>query len=138
MGQYKLIGGKPGDEKNRTTSWETMSDCHWTERAHIDFMGYKMRTPNMSITAWLTWDGAALRADWSQLVGLELYDHSGDDGMAPAAFDDYENENLAGRSEWAAVQAALLARLRREVKRWQTPNPHDGDARQERMVESPA
>ena len=45
-------GGKPGDEKNRTSSWESMSDCHWTDRAFIDFMGYKMRTENMSITQW--------------------------------------------------------------------------------------
>eukprot|EP01050_Picozoa_sp_SAG11_P020411 SAG11_NODE_3434_length_2450_cov_1.447044_2_plen_50_part_00 len=32
-------GGKPGDENNRTVSWESMSDCHWTDRAHIDYMG---------------------------------------------------------------------------------------------------
>ena len=29
-------GQKPGDEKNRTSSWETMSDCHWTDRAFLD------------------------------------------------------------------------------------------------------
>jgi hypothetical protein len=25
-------GPKPGDENNRTASWESMSDCHWTDR----------------------------------------------------------------------------------------------------------
>ena len=25
-------GPKPGDENNRTSSWESMSDCHWTDR----------------------------------------------------------------------------------------------------------
>ena len=29
-----------------------MSDCHWTDRAHIDYMGYKMRTEDWSVTAW--------------------------------------------------------------------------------------
>ena len=98
-----------------------------------------MRTPNMSITQWLAWDGAALRPDWSRPVGLELYSHSGDDGMAPNAFDDFENENLAGRPELAAVQATLLVRLRREVERWQTPNPPpDADAHEgQEIVESP-
>lgn len=116
-------GSKPGDENNRTSSWETMSDCHWTERAYIDFMGYKMRTETMAITQWLVWDGAKLRPDWEKPVGLELYDHTGDTGMAPAAFDDFENVNLAGRPEYAQVQAQLLARLRKEVEKWMTPNP---------------
>ena len=77
-----------------------------------------MRTENMSITLWLVWDGAALRPDWKQQVGVELYDHAGDTGMAPAAFDDFENENLAGRPEHSALQAGLLLRLREEVERW--------------------
>jgi iduronate 2-sulfatase len=111
-------GGKPGDENNHTSSWETMSDCHWTERGFIDFMGYKMRTDNMSFTLWLAWDGANLRPDWDRQAGVELYDHMGDVGMAPAAFDDYENVNLAGKPEYAQLQATLLARLRTEVERW--------------------
>ena len=82
------------------------------------------------------WDGAALRPDWSRPVGLELYDHSGDDGMAPAAFDDFENENLADRPEWAAVQVALLEQLRKEVQKWQTPNPSEARHSQG-LVESP-
>ena len=48
-------GGKPGDENNRTSSWESMSDCHWVDRMYIDFMGYKMRTHNASITVWSVW-----------------------------------------------------------------------------------
>jgi len=38
--------------------------------------------------------------------------------MAPAAFDDYENVNLAGKPEYAQLQATLLARLRTEVERY--------------------
>lgn len=35
-------GNKPGDENNRTNSWESMSDCHWTDRLYIDYMGYRV------------------------------------------------------------------------------------------------
>jgi hypothetical protein len=43
--------------------------------------------------------------------------------MAPAAFDDFENVNLAGKAEWAELQAEMAAQLQFEVGRWQTPNP---------------
>ena len=54
-------------------------------------------------------------------MGVELYDHTGDDGMAPAAFDDYENTNLAGNAEWAALEATMRARLVTTIKKWMTP-----------------
>jgi len=114
-------GGKPGDENNRTASWESMSDCHWTDRQYIDYMGYKMRTKNASITVWSVWDGDKLEAKWDQTVGVELYDHAGDNGMAPMAFDDYENVNLAGKPEWATVEVNLRARLEALVAKYRTP-----------------
>jgi len=43
------LPAKPGDENNHTVQWETMSDCHWTDRDYLDFMGYKMRTVNWSV-----------------------------------------------------------------------------------------
>eukprot|EP00041_Stephanoeca_diplocostata_P039278 m.1606957 g.1606957 ORF g.1606957 m.1606957 type:complete len:672 (+) comp25361_c0_seq28:3645-5660(+) len=116
-------GSKPGDENNRTASWENMADCHWTDREYIDYMGYRMRTGNMSITQWSPWNGTTLEAIWDKPVGIELYLHVGDDGMAPAAFDDFENINLAGQPEYAAVQASLLAQLKVEVAKWRTPWP---------------
>ena len=116
-------GAKPGDENNRTTSWETMSDCHWTQRGHIDFMGYKMRTANFSVTQWFSWNGTALRANYDDVVGVELYDHSTDDGMAPAAFDDFENVNLAGNPKYVDVEKSLRARQILEIQKWITPNP---------------
>ena len=33
------VGSKPGDENNRTASFESMSDCHWTHHENIDYMG---------------------------------------------------------------------------------------------------
>ena len=66
-----------------------------------------MRTEEWSVTAWQRWNGATLRPVWDSDCGqhfqegaqwsgnakvgcFELYAHTGDDGMAPAAFDDYE------------------------------------------------
>ena len=46
-----------------------------------------------------------------------------DDGIAPAAFDDYENVNLHGNPELAEIEAKLLARLKALVARWRTPWP---------------
>lgn len=112
---------KPGDENNRTNSWFSMSDCHWTERAFIDFMGYKMRTPEWAVTEWLRWNGTALRPIWEESVGVELYSHAGNSGIGPASFDDFENVNLAGSPDHAKIEAKLRARLKVEVERWITP-----------------
>ena len=122
-----------------------MSDCHWTDRAHIDYMGYKMRTEEWSVTAWQTWDGINLRPLWGTDCGskalpngdapldpanaavgcFELYSHVGDDGMAPAAFDGYENVNLAQDPAHKEKLQAMLVQLHQEVERWITPNPPD-------------
>lgn len=59
------------------------SDCHWTERHYIDYMGYRMRTADYAVTQWVKWDGANLRPLWNDTVGLELYDHRGDTGTTP-------------------------------------------------------
>ena len=84
------------------------------------FMGYKMRTANFSITQWFKWNGTTLAADFNSVVGVELYDHDGDDGMAPAAFDDFENVNLAGNPAYADVEQQLRARQILEIKKWIT------------------
>jgi hypothetical protein len=41
--------------------------------------------------------------------------------MAPMAFDDYENVNLAGSPQYADVEKALVVRLKQEVARWMVP-----------------
>ena len=75
----------PGDERNMTVSMNQMSDCHWMHRGAIDFMGYTMRTETVRYTEWVKWDGAKLRPIWAEHHGLELYDHSSDNGVAPAS-----------------------------------------------------
>eukprot|EP00056_Hartaetosiga_gracilis_P012986 m.210314 g.210314 ORF g.210314 m.210314 type:complete len:507 (+) comp13779_c2_seq37:810-2330(+) len=114
---------KVGDESNFTVSWESMSDCHWTERNGLDFMGYRIRTSNFSFTQWFRWNMSDLRPIWKDVVGTELYDHTNDTGMAPSAFDDYEVINLAGNPAYADVQKSMTTLLKEEVLRWITPNP---------------
>jgi hypothetical protein len=48
-------------------------------------MGYTMRTETVRYTEWVKWDGAKLRPIWAEHHGLELYDHSSDNGAAPAS-----------------------------------------------------
>ena len=147
-----------------------MSDCHWTDRTYIDFMGYKVAFPNIlccrfalgwTITRSCATDSHAqhvldtldevernnaearvesVRVHLTEInvgdllsaflmgahvvrrtVGIELYSHAGDDGMASAAFDDFENINLAGEPQFQHVQEQLLQQLRTMAEKWMTP-----------------
>ena len=42
----------------------------------IDYMGYRMRTPQYSMSVWARWNGTALQPDWTDVVEYELYDHT--------------------------------------------------------------
>ena len=53
----------------------------------------------------------------SCLVASELYDHYGDDGVGAAAYDDFENVNLAHEPARRAQVQALAARLRAQFER---------------------
>ena len=118
----------PGDERNHTSVFEAMSDCHWTYRGHIDFMGYSMRTPTWRYTEWVEWDGTNLRPRWDALVGAELYDHAHDDGTE-GTMDAVEFENLAApavtrrNATLAKIVAELSERLHTEVEKWISPTP---------------
>ena len=81
-----------------------------TPRAALQFMGYSVRTATWRFTAWLDWDGAALKADWASVNSTELYDHAGDPGVGIAAFDDFENVNVA--DAYPQVAAELFGQLK--------------------------
>ena len=61
--------------------------------------------------------GAAGPPSSSALVASELYDHYGDDGVGAAAYDDFENVNLAHEPARRAQVQALAARLRAQFER---------------------
>ena len=114
----------PGDERNHTVSFYSMSDCHWVRRSAIDFMGYSMRTERYRYIQWMRWDGDALRPLWDEVVGRELYDHGQLSSQLDTTYmDDAENENMAPLPENRVLVAQLSARLKSEVTKWFTPNP---------------
>ena len=98
-------------------------------------MGYKIRTVDWSFTSWQRWDGKRLRPIWGSDCGenaldpepgngrvgcFELYSHIGDDGMAPAAYDDYENVNLAHDPAHASTLKEMRQLLQTTVERYIT------------------
>ena len=87
--------------------WSDTTSCVHTKRADFAVMGYSVRTVGWRYTAWLHWDSANLKGDFSRpLVGEELYPHAGDVG---ASMDAFENVNLANDATHAAVQAEMFA-----------------------------
>lgn len=91
--------------------WTVADSCTVTPRSQLQYMGYSVRTAQWRFTAWLAWNGTSLGGDWQNINSTELYDHSHDMGVGIAAFDDYENENLA--STHPDVASQLLLRLKR-------------------------
>ena len=73
---------------------------------------YTVRTDGWRYTAWARWNVSSLRGDLDgDLVAEELYDHRENTWGAVANYSEFENENLAGRSELQPVKEQLRARL---------------------------
>jgi len=122
--------GWPGDENNHTASWDSMSDCHWVHRDGLDYMAYSIRTSGAYLgewryTEWVEWDGELLRPDWGKVVGRELFNHTGDDGLAWVYDDPVVGEyvNFANDPRMQDEVAKLSSRLKQEVATYMTPNP---------------
>ena len=86
-----------------------MCDCHFVKAEAIDFMGLSIRTPEWRYTQWHPWNGTVLDVVWETMTGVELYTHTGDDGTS---FDAWENVNVAGRPQYAAIESELATMLR--------------------------
>ena len=80
-------------------------------------MGYTVRVADARYTEWRAWRAGCV-ADWSPagLVAAELYDHYGDDGVGAAAYDDFENVNLALEPAHATTVASHRALLEKRFK----------------------
>ena len=73
-------------------------------------MGYTIRTTEFRYTEWVKFNYtfADPHPLWTEIYGKELYAHSGDD---ESSMDDFENENLAGKPEYAATVQAMHDKL---------------------------
>uniref|UniRef100_A0A182QHX5 Sulfatase N-terminal domain-containing protein n=1 Tax=Anopheles farauti TaxID=69004 RepID=A0A182QHX5_9DIPT len=71
----------------------------------IKIMGYSMRTERFRYTAWIKFNPAYFKRDWTTLYGEELYDH---------LIDPKENMNLIDRTQLAAIRDALRMKLQQQ------------------------
>jgi len=102
-----LPGAPPGNY------WQH-NNCMQQDRALFSHMGYSIRTRTWRFTEWYGWDGTSLAANWSHVIGTELYSHGGDDG---SDFDAFENINQA--EDYPKVTSNL-----REALRFLVDNQH--------------
>ena len=116
--QYPRCAGVEKEEP-----WDFPSDngCTSVDSTKFDAMGYSIRTDNYRYTLWVKWDGAKKKvAGWTgaNVVGEELYDHHGDDGMDT---DKFDTVNLNCRvAPYAAVCAAHKTAL---IAGWKSARP---------------
>ena len=107
--------GKPHD----SSSFEAMAQCDKVPAADFAFFGYSIRTNAARYTEWVPtrWDAATSRhmPQWSEVAGVELYDHAAPDDLSDGWTQRGENVNLA-EARPAEVQA-MRHRLRSHVDR---------------------
>ena len=88
--------------------WDECTKCNHTD---IDVMGLAVRDDRWRYVEWHAWNKTALRPEWgAPLLGVELYDHDGDDG-AWTDPDGYENVNIVATAAKPLI-SALSAQLR--------------------------
>ena len=103
--------------KDKSAPWKTASFSQYPRGLpkgskkdfHTDHgMGYSIRTSEWRYTEWVYFHNKTLTHDFSRVYGVELYDHRGDNGTS---FSDFENENLANKTEYASIVKELQAML---------------------------
>ena len=103
-------GGRHSEQYPQYPRCARGADCMMLARADIEAMGYSVRAEGARYTEWRTWDGAALRADWSAagLLGQELYPHAASDpALNMSVWGGSENANEAANPAHAALAQEL-------------------------------
>merc|ERR1712048_899808 len=86
----------PDDSPKTPEAFTHMARCAHVEKTDFAYMGYSVRTSRWRYTEWAKWDGTTLKPDWSNLAGVELYDHAEDPPEnSKVSFEQFENENVA-------------------------------------------
>ena len=91
--------------KNQSISWKNASFSQYPRyRNHTMIMGYTMRTDMYRYTEWAKFEDAPVyKPDWTQLFGVELYNH---------VIDPEENHNMAKDPTYAMIRKQLSGALR--------------------------
>jgi iduronate 2-sulfatase len=93
--------------------WHTEFGCQGVPREKIGFFGFSIRSAAFRYTEWHPWS-PQLKADWSTMTGVELYDYRDVD---MTDFDQFDRVNVADAPEHAAAQAELAVALRSHYSR---------------------
>lgn len=103
----------------------TRRACNYVKASDFDFMGYSIRTHKWRYTAWYSWDGVNLVADWDGDYADELYDHSGDDS---SDLGKWEQDNLSAKLPDVArdLRSKLEAFFRKKEEDANTSTWDDG------------
>lgn len=75
-------------ELKEKVDWDTCNKCQLNT---IDVQGYSVRGADWRYTEWLRWNQTSKEPIWGQVVGRELYNHTGDDGSDFDRTSDIEN-----------------------------------------------
>ena len=82
--------------------------CVTTPSSEFEYMGYSLRSPRgWRYTEWVAWDGAAIAPNWTDVRGVELYDHRNDTGSELGDFNAWENANVAHHAAYAQEVARV-------------------------------
>ncbi len=84
--------------------------------SHFDYMGYSMRNDKFRFTAWVPFDNATMKANWTFPVAKELFNLTTDTGR-DFDYDGY-SLNLADDPSYASIVASMLASLQQAVTNW--------------------
>jgi len=86
----------PDTGAHDSSSFPDMARCTSVDKADIAYMGYSIRTSRWRYTEWARWNGAKLKPDWSDIAGIELYDHNHDAyENSKNSYEQFENVNVA-------------------------------------------
>jgi len=84
------------DDSQTSDAFTHMERCTHVDKADFAYMGYSLRTSRWRYTEWAKWDGVNLKPVWSDLAGVELYDHEDDPPHnSKISFEQFENKNVA-------------------------------------------
>ena len=94
--------------------WKGNAVIH-TDRTLFTHMGYTIRTHEYRYTEWSTWNSTTLRANLTDVIARELYDHRKIQDY-PIDFNTPENINVVDSPEYASVVTQLSKVLRSRVE----------------------
>ena len=81
-------------------------------RERLQFFGYSIRSPGFRYTEWHPFDPDTGVANWTTLVGVELYLHGDRGSQEKDCSWDYEHTNRAEDPSLKGAREALAGELR--------------------------